>query len=146
MEVLSNTQAKDVMTKDVICVYPKTSLKDLSSIFIENEISGAPVLDEEEKVIGFVTQTDIVELELHSEDYLDSRLEETGGFVQDIMVPDAIVAHEADPLATLIDTMCTERLHRLIILNEQEHVVGIVTTMDVMCFLRKTYSDVITEA
>ncbi len=142
MEVLAHTQAKDVMTQNVICVYSKTSLKELSALFIENEISGAPVLDEDKKVIGFVTQTDIVELDLHSEDYLDSRLEETGGFVQDIMVPDVIVAHEADSLASLIDTMCTERLHRLTILDEHDHVAGIVTTMDVMCFLRKMFQTI----
>lgn len=140
MNVLSTTQAKDVMTKNVICVYPKTGLKELSSIFIENEISSAPVLDDDHKVLGFVSQTDLVELDLHSDDYRDSRLEETGGFVQDIMVPDVMFARETDSLATIIDKMCTERLHRLIVLDEHEHVTGIITTMDVMCYLRQIYN------
>lgn len=140
MNVLSTTQAKDVMTKNVICVYPKTGLKELSSIFIENEISSAPVLDDDHKVLGFVSQTDLVELDLHSADYRDSRLEETGGFVQDIMVPDVMFARETDSLATIIDKMCTERLHRLIVLDDDEHVTGIITTMDVMCYLRQIYN------
>ncbi|GAK56903.1 putative signal transduction protein with CBS domains [Candidatus Vecturithrix granuli] len=137
MEFLLNTLARDVMTKHVICVYPKTSIKELSSIFIENLITGAPVLDSEENVIGFVSQTDIVELDLHSEDYLDSRLEETGGYVQDIMVPEISCVHETDPLAKVIDKMCTEKNHRLVVLNDQEKVAGILTTMDVMCYLQK---------
>lgn len=137
MEFLLNTLARDVMTKQVICVYPKTSIKELSSTFIENLITGAPVLDSEENVIGFVSQTDIVELDLHSEDYLDSRLEETGGYVQDIMAPEVSCVHETDPLAKVIDKMCTERNHRLIVLNEEEKVAGILTTMDVMCYLQK---------
>jgi predicted transcriptional regulator len=140
VNVLSKTQAKDVMTRNVICVYPKTGLKELSSIFIENEISSAPVLDDDHKVLGFVSQTDLVELDLHSDDYRDSRLEETGGFVQDIMVPDVMFARETDSLATIIDKMCTERLHRLIVLDDHEHVTGIITTMDVMCYLRKIYN------
>lgn len=140
MNVLSTTQAKDVMTRNVICVYPKTGLKELSSIFIENEISSAPILDDDHKVLGFVSQTDLVELDLHSDDYRDSRLEETGGFVQDIMVPDVIFARETDSLATIIDKMCTERLHRLIVLDDHEHVTGIITTMDVMCYLRQIYN------
>ena len=139
MDFLFKTLAQDVMTKQVICVYPKTSIRELSGVFIENVISGAPVLDEDHKVIGFVSQTDIVELDLHSEDYLDSRLEETGGFVQDIMMPDVISAYETDSLATIIDKMCSEKNHRLIVLDNDEKVVGIITTMDVMCFLRQTY-------
>lgn len=140
MDILSTTQAKAIMTQNVICVYPKTPLKELSEIFIENQISSAPVVDEQQKVIGFVSQTDIVELELHAkEDYLDARLEETGAYVQDIMVPEIVTAYETDSLAGIIDKMCTERLHRLIIVNQEQQVAGIITTMDVMCYLRKTY-------
>jgi CBS-domain-containing membrane protein len=139
VDFLSKTLAKEVMTRDVFCVYPRTGLKELSSIFIENEISGVPVLDDEEKVVGFVTQTDLVELDLHSDDYRESRTEETGGFVQDIMVPDVLFARETDPLATIIDKMCTEKIHRLIVLDSSEKIAGIVTTMDVMCYLRKAY-------
>lgn len=139
MDFLSKTQAKDVMTKNVICVYSRTSIKELSGIFVENLISGAPVLDENQKIIGFVSQTDIIELDLHSGDYLDSRLEETGGYAQDIMEPVETVAHETDSLATIIDKMCTERLHRIIVLDQEQQVIGIITTMDVMCYLRQTY-------
>ncbi len=139
MDILPNTQAKDVMTSNVICVYPKTSIKELSEIFIENVISGAPVLDDDGKVLGFVSQTDIVELDLHSEDYLESRLEETGGYVQDIMAPVEFFARKTDSLATVVDKMCTEKLHRIIVIDEHDHVAGIITTMDVMCYLRQVY-------
>ncbi len=137
MESLFTTLARDVMTKNVICVYPKMSIKELSTIFIENLITGAPVLDSEQNVIGFVSQTDIVELDLHSEDYLDSRLEETGGYVQDIMAPAIACVHETDPLAMVIDKMCREKNHRLVVLNDENKVAGILTTMDVMCYLQK---------
>ncbi len=136
MNTLLTTQAKDVMITRVICVYPKTSLKELSTIFIENQISGAPVVDEEQRLVGFVSQTDLVELELHSEDYLESRLEETGGFVQDIMAPEVRALPENTTLAVVLDKMCTERLHRVILVDEQQHVTGIVTTLDVLCHLR----------
>lgn len=139
MDFLFNTQAKDVMTSEVICVYPKTSIKEVSGIFIENVISGAPVLDEDGKVLGFVSQTDIVELDLHSEDYLDSRLEETGGFVQDIMDPVEIFARKTDTLASVVEKMCAEKMRRIIVIDENDQVAGIITTMDVMCHLRQVY-------
>ena len=89
--------------------------------------------------MGFVSQTDIVELDLHSEDYLESRLEETGGYVQDIMAPVDTFAHETDSLAAVIERMCTEKVHRLLIIDDQKNIAGIITTMDVMCYLQKIY-------
>lgn len=139
MNRLLITQAKDVMVTRVISVSPKTSLKELSTIFIENQISGAPVLDEEKHLVGFVSQTDLVELELHSEDFLESRMEETGGFVQDIMVPDVKALPETATLATVLDIMCVERLHRVMIIDEQQQVSGIIATMDVLCYLRQLF-------
>lgn len=139
MNRLLTTQAKDVMVKHVISVLPKTGLKELSTIFIENQISGAPVVDDERRLVGFVSQTDLVELELHSEDFLESRLDETGGFVQDIMVPEVKSLPETATLAVVLDIMCTERLHRVIIVDEQLQVSGIITTMDVLCYLRQLF-------
>ncbi|GAK50419.1 CBS domain protein [Candidatus Moduliflexus flocculans] len=138
---LLTTQAKDVMITRVIAVPPKMGLKELSTLFIENQISGAPVIDEERRLVGFVSQTDLVELELHSEDFLESRMEETGGFVQDIMVPEVKSLPETATLAIVLDTMCTERLHRVIIVDEQQQVSGIITTMDVLCYLRKLFQE-----
>lgn len=52
---------KDVMTKKIITLKPKDPLKLVIQIFVENEISGAPVV-EGEKVIGIVTESDIVRI------------------------------------------------------------------------------------
>jgi CBS-domain-containing membrane protein len=141
VEFFTKTKAKDVMTRDVICVQPTTSVLQLSQLFIENNISGAPVIDTMQKVVGFVSQTDIVEFDLllQSDNSMESRMEETGGFVQDIMSPVESVAHEMDSLMAIIDRMCTERMHRLIVLDDHEKVAGIITTMDVMCYLQRIY-------
>ena len=49
----------DVMTKPVITVMPKTVLQDAASLMIKYKIGGLPVVDDEEKVIGVITETDI---------------------------------------------------------------------------------------
>lgn len=49
----------DVMTKPVITVTPKTALQDAASLMIKYKIGGLPVVDDEEKVIGVITETDI---------------------------------------------------------------------------------------
>jgi CBS domain-containing protein len=139
VDFLTNTKAKEIMVRNVVCVHPHTTIKQLSEIFIENSISATPVIDQDSKIVGFVTQTDIVELDLHSDDYLESRMDETGGYVQDIMVPVETVAYETDSIATVIDKMCTEKIHRLLVVNEKEMISGIITTMDVMCYIQKVY-------
>jgi len=147
VDFFTNVSAKDIMTRDVICVHPATSVRQLSETFIENNISGAPVV-EDGKVVGFVSQTDIVELDLHlqSDNSLESRMEETGGFVQDIMAPVEHVARETDSLATILETMCQDRIHRLIVLDENDTISGILTTMDVMCYFRQAYQDTVSDS
>lgn len=52
--------AKDIMTKDVVTVKPETSIEELSSILVRNEISGVPVLDDAGALYGIVTENDLI--------------------------------------------------------------------------------------
>jgi CBS-domain-containing membrane protein len=52
--------AKDIMTKDVLCVRPDTSIEELSSILVKNEISGVPVVDDSGALYGIVTENDLI--------------------------------------------------------------------------------------
>ena len=53
--------AKDIMCKTVITVEKDTPISELSDLFIEYNINGIPVLNDEKKVIGIVTQGDLIE-------------------------------------------------------------------------------------
>ena len=52
--------AQDVMTRDIITVRPSVKIKDLAMILIRNQISGAPVADKKGKILGIVSEADIV--------------------------------------------------------------------------------------
>ena len=52
--------AKEIMSKNVITVFPDNSIEELAKILTENNISGAPVIDKDKKVIGIVTEKDIL--------------------------------------------------------------------------------------
>jgi len=52
--------AADVMTKDVITVTPKTTLRELASIIARKHINGVPVVDDEGKILGVVCESDLV--------------------------------------------------------------------------------------
>ena len=52
--------AKDIMTRDVVTVTRETSLEELSSLLVTNEISGAPVVDESGALVCIVTENDLI--------------------------------------------------------------------------------------
>lgn len=53
--------AKDIMTREVVSVRADTSLKDLARKFVETRFSNMPVLDEAGKLVGVISETDLVE-------------------------------------------------------------------------------------
>ena len=53
--------AKEIMTSDVITVQMTTTVKELAEILWKNRISGAPVLDDDGKVISVVTENDLID-------------------------------------------------------------------------------------
>ena len=52
--------AKHIMTTDVITVSPNTTIRNLAMTLIKNQISGAPVSGKNGKIVGVVSEADIV--------------------------------------------------------------------------------------
>ena len=57
---IESVEAKDIMKKKVIKVTRETTLKDLAKLFESEHISGAPVVEDNDKLIGVVSGTDLV--------------------------------------------------------------------------------------
>ncbi len=60
---IKDLTAADIMTSDVLMAYEGWSIKRLSSFFIKNGISGAPVIASDHTLVGVVTVTDIINFE-----------------------------------------------------------------------------------
>jgi len=58
--IISNLKVKDIMTANPIYVHPDDDIEKATILMLENKISGLPVVDENEKLIGIITQTDIL--------------------------------------------------------------------------------------
>ena len=52
--------ARDLMTENVVTILPDTPLRDLALIFLENNISGVPVVDNDGRVLGIATESDLI--------------------------------------------------------------------------------------
>ena len=109
--------AKDIMTRDVITVSPTATVKNLAMTLIKNQISGAPVAGRNGKIIGVVSEADIVA--------------KKGKDVKTIMSKNIISVTEDTPVEDIAKLMTTHRIKRLPVMRGSE-VVGIVSRADIV--------------
>ncbi len=109
--------AKDIMTKKVITVMPLTTVKNLAKILSGNNISGAPVLDRKGKVMGIVSEADVVA--------------KSGKQVKGIMSKNVISVNEETEVEEIARLLTTHRFNRVPVLR-QGQLVGIVSRADII--------------
>lgn len=61
-DVLRTIKVYQVMTEHPLSVTPETSLREAALLMIENKIGGLPVVDDENRVIGIITQSNLFEV------------------------------------------------------------------------------------
>ena len=57
----SRLTAGDIMTHDVVTVFPHTSLRYVAKLLAEHRISGVPVIDDDRHVVGIVSENDLLQ-------------------------------------------------------------------------------------
>lgn len=150
--------AKNIMTSVVVTVTPETSIGGLSKILLENKISGVPVIDKEGKLIGIVSEADIIRenikvqfpfyfdplmvsgyisnFEKYSEDikdYLDIKVEL-------IMNHHVKTSNLLTPVSEVADIMISNKVNRIPVIDENKKVVGIITRADIIKSMIETKS------
>lgn len=135
--------ARDIMTQKVLTVNPDTPVEEIARMLIKNRISGMPVVDKENRVIGVVSESDIIFGEIHREPHLLERLGEiilpeerregkAGEKASDIMTSPAVTAFEDTPLMELIQIITDRKIKRIIIVNRDGELRGIVSRIDIV--------------
>ncbi len=141
--------AKDIMCKTVITVEKDTPISELSDLFIEYNINGIPVLNDQGKVVGIVTQGDLIEqnknlhiptvitlfdavLFLESEKKFESDIKKlTGNKVEDIYSPDAVTVSIDTEINDIATIMAEKDVHTLPVMDG-EKLVGVIGKLDLI--------------
>jgi CBS domain-containing protein len=143
----------EVMTRDPILVQPQTSLEEAIKILAEKRIGGLPVVDESGKLLGVISEGDLMwqEAELKPPAYimlLDSviYLENPGRYqrelhkalgqtVGEVMSDHVLTIKPEKSVKDAARLLNEKRIDRLPVIDDNGHVVGIITRGDIVRFM-----------
>ncbi len=153
-------KAAEVMTREVVTTTPEAPIEEVARLMIRHRVSGVPVLDAGGKLVGLVTEGDLLRraetgterrrprwLELLiapgrlAQDYVREHAHKVG----DVMT-DAVISVRPDtPLAEVVALMESRRIKRLPVL-EGGRLVGIISRADLLRALSELLPKVSAEA
>jgi CBS domain-containing protein len=134
-------QASDVMTKDVVTVGPETTVGDIAALLVTHRIGAVPVVSGDGKLIGIVSQTDLVHrsetgTEKRREWWLeafadpDARAREYvkshGQKARDVMTRIVVSVSESASLAEVADVLDANRIRQVPVIS-QGRLAGIIS-------------------
>jgi CBS domain-containing protein len=146
------------MTQAVLTVSPETLVSDLAKTLVGKNIGGVPVVDADGRLVGIVTQSDLVEraqelelppalnildfhLYLEVPSHFFRKLEKMlGATVGDIMSPKPVTVSPDTPVPRLAALMDRQKVHTLPVL-EGGKIVGIIGKIDLVRALAREWAD-----
>ena len=140
------TTVKDVMTTRVIWVRKDATFREMAAALREHRVSAFPVLGDEDKVIGVVSEADMLTKEaldgepgvfssiLHRRDNEKAR----GITAGDLMTAAVVAVRPDDTVEHAARLMYDRRVKRLPVTDADGHLVGIISRADVLSVFDRT--------
>ena len=136
-----NSTVKDVMSTHVIAVRQRAPYKEMATMLHEQRVSAFPVLDDDNKVIGIVSEADLL-----TKEALDGTLpralpiptrhrerrQVNGVTAADLMTKPPVTIGPDAPVAHAARLMYSHRVKRLPVISDRGRLIGIVTRADVL--------------
>jgi len=108
------------MTRKVATIHPHASAQEAAQLLDEKRISGAPVVDVDGKIIGIITEADII-----------SKVNRDGLCVADIMSHNVIAIDEETPVGEIAALLTERKIKRVPVVSDGK-LVGIVSRADIV--------------
>ncbi|MGD9031140.1 MAG: CBS domain-containing protein [Desulfobacteraceae bacterium] len=120
-------KAKDIMSATVTTVHEYANVMEVIKLLVEHNVTGLPVVDDSGRLLGMVTEKDILMLLLYDPNV-------KGKTVTDLMTTEIIHFDEDENLMTIFESLVQRNFRRVPILSEGR-LVGIVSRRDIIKFL-----------
>lgn len=140
----------DWMNCDLLTVTPSTPLSEAVKLLVDRHISGLPVINDEGKLVGVISESDLMwrEQGIEQPPYMiflggviyfknpltyDRDLHKAlGQTVGEVMTPHAISISADTTLPEAARIMHDKKIHRLPVVDENNHPIGIITESDIV--------------
>lgn len=121
-DALGDHPVREVMTEPVVRIGPRAPVSEIRALFEAQQISGVPVIDENDRPVGVVSKIDLAGAapELTAED---------------LMIPLPFSVRPDAPISQAAALMAYEGVHRLPVVAEDGTVTGMITTLDIVRWL-----------
>ena len=147
---MNDKRAKDIMTTDVIVENKNDIIANVANLLIKEKIGGLPVVDEENKVVGIISETDIMKKESHVDSprmlnfiqgiiFLDDmkkfedEMRAIAAYkVEDLMSKDIITVNENDTFDYVANVMINKSINRVPVVDENNFLKGIICRYDII--------------
>jgi CBS domain-containing protein len=121
------TTAKDIMSSKLIVAKEGMRIEDAVKLLVNNKITGLPVVDQEGKMIGILSEYDII-AKVGQEQKIDPSIFNIG-----IPYSKSVeTVNEDTSLQEILDRFIQLKCRRLPVLDKQNRLVGIISRRDVM--------------
>jgi len=128
LDVMQGVQVSEVMNENPEVVHRDTQLPDLYRKFQETNFLGFPVLDQDERLCGFVTLQDMERV------LSQNAIKLRGLIVGDVAVTEPVTVFPDEPIWTAIQKMAPRDLARLPVISRvgSNHLVGLISRSDIL--------------
>ncbi|MBP3928287.1 MAG: CBS domain-containing protein [Peptostreptococcaceae bacterium] len=147
---MNNKKAKDIMTTDVKVAKQTDTIKSIAKILIHEKIGGLPVVDEDNIVVGIISETDIIKKEKHVaapefitflqgviylEDFkkMEKDIQDIAAVqVKDLMSKEVIKVYEDDTFDDVANIMIKKSVNRVPVVDKDNKIKGIICRYDII--------------
>ena len=134
-DLVASPVVATAMTRDPLTVDIEATLTEVVRKMLERDVRHIPVVDGDRRVLGIVSDRDVrAAVGIPAEVFGDDTLEKRG--VAEIMSVDPVVVRADEPLLRAVSRFVDERVGALPVVDPQGRLVGILSYLDVLRFLR----------
>ena len=126
----TDLRATDLMQRDVITIAPETPILDVYRMFVEEEIHGAPVVDESGSVSGVVSTLDL--LRFGNEEAYISRDSAGQPTADDAATRELVTVGPDATVEEVARTMLAQHVHRVLVVDKRRELLGVISTFDLL--------------
>ncbi|MCI3241816.1 MULTISPECIES: CBS domain-containing protein [Streptomyces] len=158
---MKHNKVGSVMSTEVVRAEYGTPFKEVARRLGEHRISGLPVVDEDDKVIGVVSETDLMARQADTPDPYEPKkhfrpvaltrgarrraAKSKARTAGQLMTEPPVTVHADDTIVEAARTMVQHRVERLPVLDEADRLVGIVTRRDLLTVFLRPDEEIRTE-